>query len=372
MKFTVSSSEILSILSTSGKVINPKNTLPILDYFLFDLKGNTLTVTASDAESTLVSSIQVADAEGKGKAAVYAKLVIDVLKEFSDMPITFHIDETTWEIHLSWCTGTSKVPGSNPVAYPSVKTLSEDKVSLSLDCDALIQGINRTLFATSDDDLRPVMAGIYLTISDNTLTCVATDAHKLAKYTTPCDCASTASFILPRKPAMLLRNLLMKQEGAVNIEFDSKNANFSMESCSLVCRLNEGNYPNYNAVIPTQNPNKVIVDRIELLNATKRSAVCASASTNLVRFDISDNKICIQAQDNEFAVSANETVSCSYDGAPSYIGFKASLLIEILQNLDTPSILIELADSARPGVFKPVYSEEHGSSVLMLLMPMMM
>ena len=371
MKFTVSSSALLSLLATTGKVINSKNTLPILDYFLMELRGNELKVTTSDLETTLVGTIQVDNVEKEGTVAAPAKLMLDVLKECSEMPLTLEVNEDNWEICIAWNSGQSSVPGANPVSYPQTHELSEDKTSVSLDVDVLVNGINKTIFATADDELRPVMNGVYFNLDEAELTCVATDAHKLVKHTVECACGVKAAFILPKKPANLLKNILLKEEGEVKMTFDQKNVVFELSSSTLVCRLIEGAYPNYNVVIPQANPNKLLVDRIGLLNAIKRVAVCSNPTTNLIRLDISNNKVILAAQDVNFSISANESLSCSYEGAPITIGFKSTFLVEILTNLETPTILVELADSTRASVYKPVYDDVQSSSTLMLLMPMM-
>ena len=371
MKFTVSSSSLLSLLATTGKVINSKNTLPILDYFLMELKDEELKVTTSDLETTLVGTIQVDNVEQEGIVAAPAKLILDVLKECSEMPLTLEVNESNWEINISWSTGHSSVPGANPVSYPQTHELSESKTEVALDVDVLVNGINKTLFATADDELRPVMNGVYFNLDEAELTCVATDAHKLVKHTVECACGVKAAFILPKKPANLLKNLLLKEEGEVKMTFDQKNVVFELSSSKLVCRLIEGAYPNYNVVIPQANPNKLLVDRVGLLNAIKRVAVCSNPSTNLIRLDIANNKVVLAAQDVNFSISANETLACSYEGAPITIGFKSTFLVEILTNLETPTILVELADSTRAGVYKPVYDDVQSSSTLMLLMPMM-
>ncbi len=371
MKFTVSSSALLSLLATTGKVINSKNTLPILDYFLMELKGEELKVTTSDLETTLVGTIQVDNVEQEGIVAAPAKLMLDVLKECSEMPLTLEVNESNWEINISWSTGHSSVPGANPVSYPQTHELSESKTEVNLDVDILVNGINKTLFATADDELRPVMNGVYFNLDEAELTCVATDAHKLVKHTVECACGVKAAFILPKKPANLLKNLLLKEEGEVKITFDQKNGVFDLSASTLVCRLIEGAYPNYNVVIPQANPNKLLVDRVGLLNAIKRVAVCSNPTTNLIRLDIANNKVVLAAQDVNFSISANETLACSYEGAPITIGFKSTFLVEILTNLETPTILVELADSTRAGVYKPVYDDAQTSTTLMLLMPMM-
>ena len=371
MKFTVSSSTLLSLLATTGKVISNKNTLPILDYFLLELKGSELKVTTSDLETTLMRSIAVENVESEGSIAAPAKLMLDSLKEFPELPLTIDVNDTNWEIRINWKSGSLSIPGASPVSYPAVPTLSAEKKELRFDPETLAGGINKTIFATADDELRPVMNGIYINLSENAATFVGTDAHKLVKYESEGACEAVSSFILPKKPAALLKAVLQKEEKPVETAFDSKNAVFRLSTHTLVCRLIEGNYPNYNAVIPANNPNKVLVDRIELLNGIRRVAVCSSTTTNLGRLDVGGNKIELTAQDIDFSVSANETIACSYEGQPVTIGFKSTFLVEILSNIETPTVVIELADSTRAGVFKPVYDDKQPSSTLMLLMPMM-
>ena len=371
MKFTISSSALLSLLATTGKVISNKSSLPILEYFLMDLKDGVLTVTTSDLETTLIGSISVENVEQEGTIAAPAKLMLDSLKEFAEMPLTIEVNDTTWEIKITWASGHLSIPGASAVSYPSVQTLGAESKVITLDVDTLINGISHTIFATADDELRPVMNGVYFDFQPESLTFVATDAHKLVKFSAEQSNDFAASFILPKKPSNLLRNLLAKEEEPVEVTFDAKNVTFQLKNFKLVCRLIEGNYPNYNAVIPAANPNKVLVDRVEFLNGIKRVAVCSNPTTNLIRMDIGNNKISLAAQDIDFSVSANETISCSYEGQSVTIGFKSTFLVEILSNIDTPTVVIELADSTRAGVFKPVYDDKRASEVLMLLMPMM-
>ena len=372
MKFTVSSSALLSLLSTTGKVISNKNTLPILDYFLMELQGTTLKVTTSDLETTLIGSIEVESVESEGTIAAPAKLMLDSLKEFPELPLELDVNDKTWEIRINWKSGSLSIPGASAVSYPAVPQLNEEKKELKMDVDTLINGINKSVFATADDELRPVMNGIFINLQPQQLTFVGTDAHKLVKYESESDNEVAASFILPKKPANLLKAVLLKEDDTIEVAFDSKNAMFQLKNHTLVCRLIEGNYPNYNAVIPQNNPNKVLVDRVELINCIKRVAVCSNPTTNLIRMNISNNQINLTAQDLDFSVSANETISCSYDGQEIAIGFKSTFLVEILTNIETPTVLIELADSTRAGVFKPVYDDKQTSSSLMLLMPMML
>lgn len=371
MKFTVSSSALLSLLATTGKVISNKNTLPILDYFLMELSGNTLKVTTSDLETTLIGSIEVDGVESEGTIAAPGKQMLDSLKEFPELPLTIEVNDQNWEIRINWKSGSLSIPGASAVSYPAVPQLSAERKELTIAAEQLVNGINKTIFATADDELRPVMNGVFINLAPAALTFVGTDAHKLVKYETERASDFSASFILPKKPANLLKTMLLKEDEEITAAFDSKNAVFTLKSHTLVCRLIEGNYPNYNAVIPAGNPNKVLVDRIELVNGIKRVAVCSNPTTNLIRMDIADNRITLRAQDLDFSMSANETISCSYDGQPISIGFKSTFLVEILSNIETPTVVVELADSTRAGVFKPVYDDRQTSSTLMLLMPMM-
>ena len=372
MKFTVSSSALLSLLATTGKVISNKNTLPILDYFLMELNGDELKVTTSDLETTLVGSITVDSVESEGTIAAPAKLMLDSLKEFPELPLTIDVNGASWEIKISWTTGSITLPGMSGMSYPSVQPLTDTAREIEIEADTLLGGINKTIFATADDELRPVMNGIFIDITPAQYIFVATDAHKLVKYTVEKEGGDVAaSFILPKKPANLLRTMLLREDDTVKVAFDDKNVKFSLSNSTLICRLIEGTYPNYNAVIPANNPNKVIVDRIELLNGIKRVAVCSNQATNLIKFEIGDNRINLTAQDLDFSYSANENLSCSYEGSPVTIGFKSTFLIEILSNLETPSVIIELADSTRSGVFKPLYDDVQPCDTLMILMPML-
>lgn len=371
MKFVVSSSAFLSFLSTTAKVISSKNTLPILDYFLFEVKGDELSVTGSDLETTVTGSIIPEKVEKEGVIAAPVKLLLDSLKEFSEQPLTFEANESTWEIKMSWKSGSITLPGTSGLSYPSAPELGDGRREIEMDVDVLLAGINKTLFATADDELRPVMNGVFLDISPAKYIFVATDAHKLVKYSVDAEGDTTASFILPKKPANLLRTILVKEDDTVKVGFDSKNVIFTLKNGTLICRLIEGNYPNYNAVIPAANPNRIIADRIEFLNAIKRVAVCSNQATNLVKLDISNNNITLTAQDLDYSYSANESLPCSYEGEPITIGFKSTFLVEILSNIETPSVVVELADSTRSGVFKPLYDDKQSSETLMILMPML-
>lgn len=373
MKFVVSSTELLGHLQAISRVISSKNTLPILDNFLFDLKGNTLEITASDLETTLITQLTLENTEGDASVAIPARLLLDTLKEFPEQPLTFDINTGNLQIVINSENGRFSAVGQHGVDYPVLPGLKADKVnSYSLAADILLSGINRTLFATADDELRPVMGGIFIEASTDSITFVASDAHKLVRYRRS-DAMSEApcSFILPKKPASLLKNILGREEGVVKVEFDDKNAFFTLSGYRVVCRLVEGNYPNYNSVIPKSNPRKVSVDRVEFYNSLKRVSVFSNQASNLVKMQFTGNQMVISAQDIDFSISAYERVKCRYEGDEMEIGFKSVFLQEILANLSSQEVHIELADPTRAGLFLPAENDNEAEDLLMLLMPMM-
>jgi len=371
MKFTVSSSALLNLLQATGKVISNKNTLPILDYFLFELQNGTLRITASDLETTLTGVLSIENIEEEGIIAIPAKRVLDTLREFPEQPLTIEANDSTWEVNINWKSGKLVIPGTSGLSYPKPAELdATDASTIEMEPDQLLNGIEKTIFATADDEMRPVMNGIYLDIAPQSVIFVATDAHKLVRNTLAMETGIESSFILPKKPANLLKGILPKEEEPIKMQFDKKNAVFTLAKYTLICRLIEGTYPNYNAVIPASNPNKVTIDRSEFMNSIKRVAVSSNPSTNLIKLDIENNLLKLNAQDIDYSVSAEESLTCSYEGDPIVIGFKSTFLTEILANLETEQIVIELADSTRAGVFKPVGNENEGEDILMLLMPM--
>ncbi len=373
MKFVVSSVDLLQHLQNVSRVISSKNTLPILDNVLFKLEGNKLELTASDLESTFITSMDIENATDEGTIAIPAKLLLDTLKEFPDQPLTFDIDPNELKIVMSSENGQYDLPGQSGNDFPQIPQLKEDaKSSFQLGADVLMNGITNTLFATADDELRPVMNGIFFEVGQNEITFVASDAHKLVRYKrTDVQADNDATFILPKKPASLLKNILPREENQVVVEFDSKNAHVSLSKYKLVCRLVEGNYPTYNSVIPTDNPNKVIIDRLKLYNALKRVSVFSNQASNLIKLQLSGNQVTVSAQDIDFSISAYERIPCQYEGDELEIGFKSVFLIEILQNLNSADVVIELSDPSRAGILLPVEKESDNEDVLMLLMPMM-
>lgn len=376
MKFSIQSSELNSLLQTAGKIINPKNPLPIMEYFIFVLDNGRLEVTASDQETTQISIIDVETMHEKGAIAVPSRLILDVLKEFSDQLITIEANETTHEITVSWESGNIAIPGQSIAGYPDVKTKNSETLNrIVMNADKLYDLINTTLFATADKDNRPTMMGIYFDITPENTTVVATDGYKLVKIALK-DTNSVnehTSFILPKRPAINLKSLLQKENGNVQIEFDNKNIHFSMGDTTFICRTIEGKYPNYNSVIPTNNTNTLIVDRMSLLSAIKRVSICSDKSNNLVKMQIEDQKIVLQAKDINFYVSAEDSLVCNHNGASITIGFKYMHLIEMLTAFSSSNIEIELSDPNRAGLFVPIDSEnETEQNSVVLLMPIML
>ncbi|MEE0923833.1 MAG: DNA polymerase III subunit beta [Paludibacteraceae bacterium] len=372
MKFNVSSSKLFSQLQAVSRVINNKNALPILDDVLFELVGNELKLTASDGETTVRTAIEVEGAEGGGKVASAAKLLLETLKEFSEQPLAFTIDEQNFAVNMVSQNGTYSFVGVNGNEYPEMPQDEVDAQELSLPATTLQSAIEKTIFCTADDPLRPVMNGIYFDILEDRLILVATDAHRLVRYSNTSVKAGMASnFILPKKPAALLKNLLAKEEAEVKVTFGQKNARFEFDKTIVVCRRIEGRFPNYNAVIPQSNQNVVTVDRQTMVNACKRVAVFANNGTAQLRLALSENQIKISAQDIDFSTSAEEMIQCDYQGMSMAIGFKAPFLIDLLSTVGTTDVQLKLADPARAGLILPV-AEEGEENVLMLLMPMLL
>ena len=372
MKFIVSSTALFSHLQAISRVINSKNTLPILDCFLFQMQDGTLSITASDNETTMVTSLEVNESDADGKFAIPSKTILDAMKEIPEQPLSFDINLSSLEITVQYQNGKYSVVGQNADEFPQSATLSESSVRMEIEANILMDGINRTLFATADDELRPVMNGIYFDITTEDITMVASDGHKLVKNNTIAAKGNErAAFILPKKPATLIKNLLGKENGSIVVEFDDRNAIFTLENYRMVCRLIEGRYPNYNSVIPQNNPHKATIDRLQLISALKRVSVFSSQSSSLIKLRMQENLIVISAQDIDFSTSAEESLTCQYNGNPMSIGFKSTFLIDILNNISSTEVTLELADPSRAGVIVPVEQGEN-ENLLMLLMPMML
>lgn len=372
MRFVVSSTELLKHLNAISRVISSKNTLPILDNFLFKLEGKTLMITASDLETTLITKIELENSEEEGLIAIQAKIMLDTLKEFPEQPLTFNINPETLAVEILSANGKFSIVGHNGEDFPVLPAINDKHHEIILPHDLLLTGINKTLFATADDELRPVMNGIYIELSPEEITFVASDAHKLVRYKrSDVKYSDVASFILPKKPASLLKNLLPREDSDVKLQFDEKNAFFTLSGFKMVCRLVEGKYPAYNSVIPLNNPNEMIADRVEFFTTLKRVSVFANQASNLVRLKLTPTELIVSAQDIDFAISAVETIKCVYDGQPMEIGFKSTFLVEILSNLSSEDVKMKLSDPSRAGLLVPAEKELDYEDVLMLLMPMM-
>lgn len=369
MKLVISSSELLKGIMTVAKAIPTKSALPILENFLFDLKGNTLEITASDSELTMKTSIEVENAEEEGQIAIPAKHLMDLLKELPDQPLSIKtVSETSFE--FSWANGASTLPYFPAGDYPPFTAMEENAVSLEFPAQSLTEGIASTIYATADDEIRPTMNGIYFDIDTDSTTLVASDAHKLICYTTKDVKASEkASFILHKKPAAILRSIIGKNTETVDIAFDSKNAVFRFDNTIVVCRLIVGKYPRYRDVIPQNNVNVMKIDRLQLLNTVRRVSVCANKGSNHIKFNLSANSLEITAQDLGFSLAAYEKVPCEYDGDELSIGFKSTFMIEILSNIDCNEIVLKFADGTRPAVIVPSAEEEESEKICGILMP---
>ena len=372
MKFTVSSSALFSALQSVSKVIASKNTLPILDSFLFDLDGEKLTITASDVETRLVTSIEVMNSVGAGLFAIDAKRLLDPLKELPEQPLMFDINDDNMVVNVDYQNGKFNIPGQSGDAYPQQKPLMEESIAVLVESQVLLNGISRSIFAVAEDELRPVMNGIFFDFHPDNLTIVASDGHKLMRLRDFSIHSEThAAYILPRKPANLLKMLLLKNSDGVTVSFDDNNAYFKTTTFEMVCRLIEGRYPNYNAVIPTNNPFLATIDRLSFLAAIKRVSVFSSQGTGLIKLHLSDNQIIIYAQDIDFSTSGQEAVECQYEADTLDIGFKASCLVDILTNIYSDNVVLQLADPSRAGILVPVENKEN-EDLLMLLVPLML
>lgn len=372
MNFIISSTALSSRLQAVSRVINAKNALPILDCFLFELQDGTLSITASDSETTMTTTLEVNESDADGRFAVTAKTLQDALKEIPEQPLAFEVNLNTFEILVRYQNGKYNLMAQNADEYPLSAALGDSAVRVEMEAQILMDGINRAVFATADDELRPVMNGIYFDITTEDITMVASDGHKLVKNRTLAAKGNErAAFILPKKPSGVLKNLLPKESGNVIIEFDERNASFTLESYRMVCRLIEGRYPNYNSVIPKNNPYKVTVDRMQLLGALRRVSIFSSQAGSLIKLRMASNMMVVSAQDIDFSTSAEESLACEYAGAEMSIGFKSTFLIDILNNISSDEVVIELADPSRAGVIVPAEQEDN-DDLLMLLMPMML
>ena len=371
MKLTISSTNLLKALMDVSKAIPSKSALPILENFLFVLKGGVLQITASDSELTLRTAIEPESGEEEGSIAVPARHMIDLLKELPDQPLGIRtVSDSSFE--CSWASGNSVLPYFPADDYPEIKTTGEDALKVSFPAESLVDGIQSTVYATADDEIRPAMNGIFFDIDTASTTLVASDSHKLICYTTAdVKAAEKASFILHKKPANVLRSIIGKDVENVEVAFDSSTAQFTFGPTTMVCRLVVGKYPKYRDVIPMGNANVLQIDRQLLLNTVKRVAVCANKASNHIKFTLKEGQLEISAQDLGFALAAYEKISCNYAGDELTIGFKSTFLTEILSNMSCNGLVIKFADARRAALILPAEEEAETEKVCGILMPIM-
>ena len=373
MRFTVSSSALSSKLNMLAKVIGSKNSLPILDCFLFQVANGEMSITASDSDNVIKSTLALTDHDGEGEFCVPNRVILDALKELPEQPLHFDVD-TAGEaiaIKIVYQNGLYNFTGQSAEDYPRTQSMNDACTTVSLPTEMLINNISRSLFATANDELRPVMNGIYFDLTADALAIVASDGHKLVRsknFTIKSE--SPSAFNLPKKPASLLKNILSKDGDDAIIKFDDRSAEIQFTDGVMRCRLIDGRYPNYNSVIPN-NPNEVTVDRRGLQSALRRVLPFASESSQLIRFHIESGRFEVSSEDIDFSTSAKEQLSCEYNGSPMSIGFKGRSLMEILSNLTSDNIIIQLADPSRAGIIVPAEQPEN-EDILMLIMPMLL
>ena len=370
MKFSVSSTELLKQLQIASGAIGSNPVLPILEDFLFKIENKRLTIAATDLETSIATSIEVL-ADDDFSVAIPAKILLDTLKALPQQPITVTVQPDNWGIEITSSYGKYRLAGENGSDFPNIP--EPDSVeTVKLNSQFLLEAINKTVFATSSDELRPAMTGVYFQVDMNKLICVATDAHKLVKYSTHQLAGEVAtSFIIPKKALNLLKNALPANDG-VTISFNKANAFFSFASMNLVCRLIDARYPDYNAVIPVDNPNSMTLSRSDFQNSLKRIAIYANKTTNQVVLDVNDKSLTVSAQDLDFSNEATEQLACNFDGSPMKIAFNARFLAEMLGVLDSEEVKMEFSTPSRAGILTPVEENSNDREILMLVMPVML
>ncbi len=370
MKFSVSSSDLLKQLQIAGGAIGSNPVMPILEDYLFRVEDRLLTIAATDLETSIITTVELIGSESDGMVAIPAKILVDTLKALPTQPITFTVNDDNFGIEITSSYGKYKLAGEDGADFPSIPQPDEVD-SVNLPSATLAQAISKTLFATSNDELRPSMTGVYFQVDFNKLIFVATDAHKLVKYAlTDVKSEVITSFIVPKKSLNLLKGALPAGE-EVSLSFNKANAFFSYGHTRFVSRLIDARYPDYNAVIPVDNPNLLTVNRTDFQNSLKRIAIYANKTTNQVILNINDGSLTISAQDLDFSNEATEQMTCSYSGDPITIGFNAKFLVEMLGVLESDEVKIELSTPSRAGILVPSDAED-GIEVLMLVMPVML
>jgi DNA polymerase-3 subunit beta len=370
MNFIISSTTLLKHLQSISGVLSTSNTLPILDNFLFEINDGQLTVSASDLETTMRTTL-IVEANEAGKIAIPAKLLLDVLKNLPDQPCTFTVDLKTFSIEIAYDNGKSRMVGFNGDDFPRTPSI-ENSTTVKMSGEIISKAINKTLFATGNDDLRPVMSGVFCQFSPQDITFVATDAHKLVRYRrTDSEASGSSSFILPKKPLNLLRTNLSGNE-EVLVEYNESNAVFTFGDIVLICRLIDGKYPNYEAVIPKENPNVLTIDRQQFLSSIKRVSIFANKTTHQVKLKLAGSELALSAEDIDFSNEANERLTCNYDGDDMEIGFNSRFLMEMLNNMDNTEVRLEMSEPNRAGLLMPAVKDNENEDILMLVMPVML
>ncbi len=370
MRFNIDGKVFQQQLQAVNKVISSKNALSILDNFLFEVENGWLTITGSDQENIVTARVEVMDCEGEGAVALPAKTLLEITKEISNQPLSFNYNNTTGEVEVVFLNGHFSFMGINADEYPRGEKAEEDKVEIEVPASVILKGIEKTIYAVSLETIRPMMTGIYWDIHEGDITFVASDTHKLVRYiNTDVNPGISRGFIMPAKPASILKGILGKEDQAVKVTIGTKGAKFEFGDYTLTCRFIKGNYPNYNRVIPESNPFVVTIDRAAFLNAMRRVAIFASKASNLVKLEITQGSIRLAAQDLDYGTSAEERVMCDYQGNDMTIGFNSVFTVEILNNLGGETVLVKLSDPARPGIFEPL-EQVANENIVTIQMPM--
>ncbi len=369
MKFIVSSSSLLKHLQQISGVINANTVLPILEDFLFEIQDKKLNVVATDLETVMRVQMDV-ESKANGKVCIPAKILMDSLKNIADQPLTFNIDKN-FAVEITSDNGKYKVMGENPDNFPK-EPAADDTTGFEMTSSGLLTAINKTLFAVSNDDLRPAMTGVFFELSKDGVQFVATDAHRLVRYKrTDAHASKTDSFIVPKKPLNLLKNALPDNDDAITVSYNSNHLFVNHGSTQMICRLIDARFPDYKVVIPADNPYKLIVNKADFQNALRRVNVFSNKSTNQVALSITGSELQMAAQDIDFSFEGNERMSCQYDGEDLQIAFNAKFLIEMLSAADTEDVKMELSTPTKAGLIKPTEQAE-GEDLLMLVMPLML
>lgn len=372
MKFIVASQLLLKQLQAIGGILSSNNALPILDNFLFELQENELRIIASDLETTMSATLSVDMAEEGGRVAIPSRLLMDTLKTFQNIPVTIEIDPESYGVTITAGEGKYRLAGKNPEEYPEEAEI-DDAVNVNIDSDILFMAFSKTLFATSNDEMRMAMTGIFCEMNEEGVTFVATDAHKLVRYRRKdIEVPKDTAFILPKKPINLLKGILSAENDNVKITFNEKNARFEFQNLIMTCRLVEGKYPNYNAVIPKENPNQLTVDRSPFLGALKRVSLFSNQATYQVKFKITGTELHLSSEDPDYSNEAKERLNCHYDGNDMEIGFNSKFMVEMLNNLNSDQVLMEMSMPNRAGLIFPVDNKDKDEEILMLVMPVML